>query len=522
MNDFIVQNKKYWGKDTTVPIEKTDEIVLAEGYFALAGPNYAIRLGSIVKTIEDETGCKPLVYLSSGDDSEEDKKKIWRSFNIHNFIGLRKDIGFKVNLFSLSFFSLYYFFKAAFYLALGASEKFVKLEHCGLQIGDLIYDSIIKKNNRKTNTIKYIQLRDIRYFISVILNYLYSKWLYNNYNVKYLVTTHSQYTAYGMITRYMFSKGVTVFETTDDLLFIFDKTYNEKIPKFHVYMNLKIKDIFAKIYENDYFLDKTQSLLEDRFSGKLEQIDVKLAYSNKVIYSKQTIKEALFIENDNPIVFIFAHVFADAPCGLSNFQLFEDYYVWLSETVKKCSNITDVNWIVKEHPSVDAYGERGEVKKLVKKYNKYGNIYNCPDNFSTASVKEIAQAIVTAQGTVGLEFSCVGIPVIVTSKPFYAGFGFTYEPKSKSEYFSLLENITQVKILDKHQIKSALTVYAAFSMLQNKDFALIDTQIKNLTWGSSVPQDIPAAFELMAQRLETINPKDMYFVKQVREYIEKN
>jgi hypothetical protein len=86
----------------------------------------------------------------------------------------------------------------------------------------------------------------------------------------------------------------------------------------------------------------------------MEQIDVKAAYADKHQYSLIELKRKLGITNDNPIVFIFAHIFSDTPRGANDKILFIDFYKWLYETIKYVKDLKDINWVVKPHPSVQA------------------------------------------------------------------------------------------------------------------------------------------------------------------------
>jgi hypothetical protein len=161
------------------------------------------------------------------------------------------------------------------------------------------------------------------------------------------------------------------------------------------------------------------------------------------------------------------------------------------------------------------------VEKIVSQLCKADStVYVCPADFSTASVLNCAKAIVTIQGTVGLEFSCMGIPIIITGKAFYSGFGFTHEPETKEEYFTMLRNVKNIEPLGDDKMDIAKCVYAAFFEIQKQDFALIDTKLKALTWGIGVKQDVDEAFKLMTERLENTDPRNMVICSEIRKYFQ--
>ena len=59
------------------------------------------------------------------------------------------------------------------------------------------------------------------------------------------------------------------------------------------------------------------------------------------------------------------------------------------------------------------YGESDEVQKLFEKY-KSDYMFYFPEEYSGELVKELADVIVTVQGTAGYEYTCFGIPVVLT------------------------------------------------------------------------------------------------------------
>ena len=515
INFFCKENSKYW---TSSAYSENNGIILSEGFFAEAGPNYVIRVGTITKALEEKYHIPSVFLLKGFLEEEEFKRHIWSSFGFNNFISVMQDIYPHLSRFRIRFYTYYYFYLLKILVYFKKFEKIRFLSHNGVRFGDLFYDEIIKIDKDNSHSFTKVTKTEFKFLKETFKTYEYMRVLYSKYPVRFFVTTHTQYISYGLPARYLKSKGVPIIETTDDRLFIYMDSDDKHIFKFHDYSNRAIKSVYETIYNNNELIDEAKAMLDTRFNGKLEQIDAKLAFSDKKMYSTDRLRKSLGITNEYPFVFILAHVFHDAPCGLSDFQIFSDYFQWLDKTVKYCSKLSGVNWVIKEHPSVDAYNERGEVQKLVSKYKRADNtIYVCPDDFSTASLVHIAKAIITAQGTAGIEFASQGIPPVITSSPFYVGFGFTVEPKTEEEYYTVLRHITELKPLNDEQKRMALAVYKSFMMLHNTDFSIIDTQVKGLVWGAGTVQDIPEAFYLVGKRLQHINPKESVLYKNILE-----
>ena len=528
---FSEEISKYWprkiAKDSSSISKNPNYGIFCEGFFAESGPNYVVRIGSITKELEKIFNTKSLALLQNGKNKEPLKHMIWKSFDIEDTIGIYDEIYANFSSFKKEYIkaitkSYYYFIK---FLFLIKKEKwFFKIKLFGIEIGDLIYDEMIKYYepikdiSEKIYLIKTIDKKYKSIFNKTFIYIFSCNFLYKKYQPKVYLTTHTQYSSYGIPSRCFAKKGVQIIETNDDLILFYKK---HTTPKFNEGTKNLITLKLEEISFDSKKMQEIDELLNKRITGKEEQIDVKMAYHNKKIYEINDLKKELGITNNNPFVFVFAHVFADAPRCLTTMLLFKDYFDWLNQTLKHLPSNQKVNWIIKPHPSSKAYNEIGQVKKMIEELNTKNNVYLCPENLSTASVINCAKAIITGQGTVGMEFACFGIPVVIIGSAFYSGFGFNIEPKTQKEYFKILENIQSQEPLNNIQIETAKKVIYSFFSLSNKDFSLIDTKIKDLVWGCSQDQDLTSAYKLMTERLKTNDPKKLHFCELTRKYFEK-
>ena len=165
------------------------------------------------------------------------------------------------------------------------------------------------------------------------------------------------------------------------------------------------------------------------------------------------------------------HAFSDANHG-SGDLLFQDYYRWYLDTLNHVRSIKDVVWIIKPHPSSCLYGEEGIAESTFYKSNSK-NIYLCPSDMSTASVFNIATAVVTVRGTVAIEAACMGVPSVLAGEAPYAGFGYTHEPNTQEEYFQTLSNIRHLKKLTSDQINNAKKVLYLYNSMQESNSEVI-------------------------------------------------
>ena len=509
---FISLNTEKW-KNSQKGNHKNG-YVLVEGFLASYGPNYLLRTGVISKAIEENKQLIPLVLFNNYLEYEKEKIKLYQSFDINNFLSVKN--------FHASFFRQYYikFIAKKFFHKVKEPKDLLKLKYKNIVFGDLLYDTILKDFPNES-TIKKVSERELKY-ITQAINYItiYRKLLKKR-NIKLFVATHTQFLMYGLLFRTCLSKNIPVIETTD-IQFWFHKNNSKdgsfSDTKFHEYMHRKIKEISKN---EKILISDIDNILEDRFSAKFDQSDVRRAYKDKKTYNSNELRKKLNIDNENPFVYVFAHIFSDSPQIASRRLLFPDYYTWLEETIDFISKIDYINWIIKPHPAYIIYNEKGMVENLINKY-KNSSVYLSPSDLNPVSVVETAKAIVTAQGTVGIEYSCMGVPVLLSGTPFYSGFGFTIEPNSIENYLSKLKEIDKVQKLSKNQIIQAKKVFGAFMKMQQTDTSIIDTNVLLAVWGDKdVKPSVDRAFNTTNNKFKNINLRKYSLYLETKKLIPK-
>ena len=199
-----------------------------------------------------------------------------------------------------------------------------------------------------------------------------------------------------------------------------------------------------------------RSLFYAKFHGKGNK-DTVCAFAGKKDITLEELKKEMGLKPQYKNVIIMCHCFSDNAHSCDEL-IFNDYYVWLEETLKIVRNLKNANWIIRAHPSRRLYGESDEVQKLFEKY-KSDYMFYFPEEYSGELVKELADVIVTVQGTAGYEYTCFGIPVVLTGKSFYSGYGYTVDMRTKEEYIDTLCNIQKLGKLNTKQINMAREIY---------------------------------------------------------------
>lgn len=207
----------------------------------------------------------------------------------------------------------------------------------------------------------------------------------------------------------------------------------------------------------DDFEREVDKYLDSRTSGKAD-IDTQYAFLNKKIISRAEYVQQVGADASKKNVAIMCHVFSDTPHMSCYPKLYEDYYVWFIETLKIISEVKNVNWIIKAHPSRELYGESEEVNDLFAEYSNGMNMWLWDDSYSTESLFDIADAVITVAGTCGMEFPCFGIPAIITGNAYYSKTECSILPRSVEEYEDLLKHLDEIERLSEERIRIAKKV----------------------------------------------------------------
>lgn len=507
--EYIKKNRKYWAAHTNVN-KKSNKVILVEGQLFVA-PNYMMRSAMAAKAVKEATGARIVVILDADEGAEKNAKELCRTFGIKEFINIRKEtIPFKVQIGAL-LTCINVFIKNTPTAILGLSYK-------GMEMGHLVYDDILHDDIESENSKKHYSIKRLDFFcLKHIYKFCTKLFLFENllkkYDVLAYVSTHTVYIDYGILAFLAVGAHIPVVYSDDREYAIINK-YDDLF--FHNRLNGHISEII-QLNDEKELIRKAETGLERRMNGE-GNIDAKLAFSDdKKSYLREDIRRKLGIQNNDPIVFIFAHVFRDAP-HISSQMLYCDYYDWLEDTLSYVDKIKGVNWILKEHPTGEKiYKEVGVASGILKR-RELKNILVCPEDFNTNSIGNVADAIVTCQGTIGIECSCLGIPAVVCGKAFYTGFGFTIEPRSIKEYKKILLRLKKVKKLREDQINKAKAVYAAFQMYFGDHLTLLGNDVLDCIWGYNREPSILEAYKLINERYHEFDFVNTAFYQDVYKF----
>tara|TARA_B100001175_G_C19512902_1_gene645114 strand:- start:430 stop:2184 length:1755 start_codon:yes stop_codon:yes gene_type:complete len=446
-------------------------------------PIYTISNCYISKIISNTLGRESLGILRSGDIKGT---KIMNSFGINKIIYVHEG----------NFFSrFYYLFVAYNYLIeIKNIESLIKFKINKIEFGSAIYEQYIRF--KKEPNLYKINL-DLYYLLSRALNYnsQFQKIFKNERNA-FLIQSETQYFPFRICLqnslkyknkiiskRGISSVGVRTYEKFEER-----NENRNKIPK--KLFNFMYKNLNKK---NHY---KIKKFFKEYHSEKFGRDAYQLIDNNRKYFNKFRTKKELCNyfnwEVKKPIVLILAHQLTDG--NLNNkWNLFQNDMIWMVETIKKIVSIKDVNWLIKPHPSEEIYNTKITTKTIFNDLcNNNYNIKLFPDNLDTKNLNTFIKAAISSHGTAGCEFPGFGVPTIICGDTRYSGLGFNIEPRTKSQYFKILEKIGFLKKIDNKIIKkSQFFIYLYYYLAEAKIPIIYESSIRmnynqNKFWKSSL------------------------------------
>ena len=422
--------------------DKKKSIILTE--FGNASFNH-IASAYLCDVISEKHNAKIVAYpgyqlLSSNLNLNLIQKLKWKignlfsinSFGIHNSFGVSKifwpKIKNEINLKAIEEFNKYN-------KKIKSKSDLENYKINNILIGDLIYDSFLKKNLVPTLDISSESFKN--FFLDSLRLFFFWENYFKINEIKSLVLYHCVYVS-------AIPLRIALLKNIPSYIYNYERVYRlNKSRKFVglEYLDYKRKfNSFSKIKKKKYLNISKKKILK-KFKGKVIS---DIPYLSKTAYGK--IKNKKVLKNSNKIKILIApHSFCDSPHCFGN-NLFTDHYEWL-DSLGKISNETDYDWYIKCHPDFTSYFDdtKGLIKKFVIKYPKIKFLK------SSTSHKQLIQeginVVLTVNGNIANEYPFFGVPAINASlnNP-HVSYNFSITPKNKNAYLRLIKNLKSLKL----------------------------------------------------------------------------
>lgn len=410
------------------------------------------------------------------------------------------------------------------YRSLSTVDELMSVTYRDIHIGDLIYNTYLRETGAVT--ISEIETNIFRWIFRAVSLVDTFRELLDNTCPEVLLTCDIPYLRSGVPARVAVQQDIDVIAPLRNSGFTRIRSVDELQQGRMQPDTTLFESTFSKY--QDALVTAGQRYIRQRMDNEVSDSDANLAYDN----TKRTLQQSELysqpgLNESNPNALVMSHVLTDAVLE-GKYQLFQDYYTWLEKTIEHAAEQSDTNWIIKEHPSIGRYNCDVTAADLVNRITAEcdsTSIYMLPDAVNTASLVDIADTIITINGTAGMEFASYGIPPILAGDSSYSGFGFTHEPETKAAYFDLLGNIGSLDSLDDVQINRAISMmfYQHVLMAPRSDYVidwrLYDDQSAVWSDAASRVESISSANDRVAdtfidfiedEKPHTVHMEDLY------------
>lgn len=315
-----------------------------------------------------------------------------------------------------------------------SKSEILNLKFKNIIVGDLLYDSFLKNNNKYTLDIKSDEFK--KYTLEFISLFEYWFEFFKNNKVVSIVASHP---VYENALPLRIANNFKVLDTyTSSIHF----TYKHSIKNKSINYDVKKKFKLLKKKEQSQGLIIAEKLLKKKFKGN-NTIDAvfgdRSPITQKISFKKNNLKNC-YKEKNN--ILIMAHSFSDAPHVFGKF-VFSDHYEWLKYLAKKSVKNKKFNWLVKIHP-IFYDKEISFMKEIFKEYPNVQILSKSTTN--EYLISKGIKFVLSVYGSAVYEYGFFGIPSILASKNHpYKFYNFYKDAKNLKEYNYLIENLENLK-----------------------------------------------------------------------------
>lgn len=180
--------------------------------------------------------------------------------------------------------------------------------------------------------------------------------------------------------------------------------------------------------------------LHARLSGQTDDVGAVYAYQRRRnSVDKAVLSESFDWDPAKPVIGVYNSNWFDYPHA-SGLREFRDFLDWIEQTLAVARSDDSVNWLFKAHPCDDWYASiKGtRLEDLVAAAN-LPHIRMADKSWNGLDLIRALDGIVTCHGTIGIEASSLGTPVLVSYAGWYGHAGFVFNPGDRDGYLAALK-----------------------------------------------------------------------------------
>ncbi|MDB9937281.1 hypothetical protein OAD13_04435 [Candidatus Pelagibacter sp.] len=184
------------------------------------------------------------------------------------------------------------------------------------------------------------------------------------------------------------------------------------------------------------------------------------SYFKNPSFSINSELKSLGVDIKKPIIGLLPNIIWDAQIIYKN-NLYKDMTEWLITTIKYLSRRNDIEIVVRCHPG-EINGDRLSKQRvkdtILENFNEIPNnlkIIDSSSNISTYVFADYCETLIIYGTKMGIEFTPYGNKVVVAGESYIKNKGITLDPKTKEEYYKLLDKLPNTEKMTPERIEKA-------------------------------------------------------------------
>lgn len=302
----------------------------------------------------------------------------------------------------------------------------------------LVFDAILKRQRRATVDLFDPDLRE--YVAEVLAHLEAANHMVEEGQFDLIVLSHALDYTYSAIAWAAIQRGIPVLVLYGDYGTARFFRLKEPADLFAYPGRPSLEEMNSMAMpRQDHLREQGAALLHARLTGKTDDVGSVYAYQKRnAAVTKVLLAERFGWDPSKPIIGVYNSNWFDYPHA-SGLQGFRDFLDWIEQTLEVARTHDKVNWLFKAHPCDDWYASiRGtRLEDLVAAAN-LPHIQLVDKSWNGLDLIKALDGIVTCHGTIGIEATSLGTPVLVPYPGWYGHAGFVAAPKSREKYLAKL------------------------------------------------------------------------------------
>lgn len=346
-------------------------------------------------------------------------------------------------------------------------NKILKLKYNYIEVGKTIYEHYGRFLGEFPKKFNWTL---VKFLSECLLNIDKTNLIIRKYSPTYLVQSEQQFIPHRIIFQTILKKNIKIISRSDVKncgIKIFSKFSSVNQNRYK--LSKKLFDYICKKYKNNVLKESKKLFFNKRKFNIGQEIHQHLQKKIKhkiEIKNEEQFYRTFSFNNKFPTVMILAHNMTDGNFG-NSWNIFKNDYEWLIFSLDYLKN-KPINILLKRHPSDDFYKSKLntlEVYNKIRENYKKNTIKLFPEEYDLKKIKNFIDVVITSHGSAGYQYPAFSIPTIICGETSYSNLGFNIEPKNKTDYKKILDNLKSLKKLkNKEQNKAKIFWYLFYKL----------------------------------------------------------